>query len=83
MRDSKNMFFLFTSTNPFSGEKREKRDTKRILIDLAMIRSWPGTVRNEGVGRRERARAREGGEGEVVAVLLLAGVETHVMTSLD
>ena len=57
------------------------------MIDLAMIRSWPGTVRNEVVGRRESERAREGGreggEGEVKAVLLLAVGETHVMTSLD
>ena len=52
-----------------------------------MIRSWPGTVRNEVVGRREseegREGGREGGEGEVKAVLLLAVGETHVMTSLD
>ena len=51
-----------------------------------MIRSWPGTVRNEVVGRRESEGGREGGrggEGVVKAVLLLAVAETHVMTSLD
>ena len=35
-------------------------------------------------GERERGReGGRGGEGEVKAVLLLAEVETHVMTSLD
>ena len=68
MRSSKNMFSTVTTTNPFNGERR---DTKVILIDIALIRSWPGTVRNEVVGRRERARegGREGRGGEGCAAI--------------
>ena len=66
------MFFTSASSNPFNGEKK---DTKVILIDIAMIRSWPGTW--ELSEMRLWGGESEGGEGrrgEARAVLLLAVV---------
>lgn len=52
------MFFTSASSNPFNGEKK---DTKVILIDIAMIRSWPGTW--ELSEMRLWGGESEGGEG--------------------
>ena len=76
MRPSKNMFILSTTaTNPFN---EKKKDTELFWL----IWRWSDL----GLGLSEmrlRGGESEGGEGEVRAVLLLAEVETHVMTSLD
>ena len=59
--------------NPFNGQKTEN------VILIHLIRSWPRTVRTEGLSPAGRLR-REGGREEGCYWLL---VQTHVMTSLD
>ena len=49
------------------------------MIDLAMIRSRPGTVRNEVEGRRERGR---GGGGEGCAPIGCSGDTCHDVSRL-